>query len=88
MPPEHNVSAKTMGACDDTAPFSTDYLLRSLANHLAQAEKAKQEVANAESKLEQYRKDAAKNIDAADRKIEESASKAKSGISSWFGGSK
>lgn len=55
-----------------------------------QADKAKQEVANAESKLEQYRKDASreamKKIDAADRKVEESASKAKSGISSWFGG--
>jgi hypothetical protein len=27
-----------------------------------------------------------KKIDAADRKVEEGASKAKSGISSWFGG--
>jgi len=50
------------------------------------ADKAKQEVANAESKLEQYRKDAGKKIDAADRKVEEGASKAKSGVSSWFGG--
>jgi hypothetical protein len=53
---------------------------------LQQADKAKQEVANAESKLEQYRKDAGKKIDAADRKVEEGASKAKSGVSSWFGG--
>jgi hypothetical protein len=43
-------------------------------------------VANAESKLEQYRKDAGKKIDAADRKVEEGAAKAKSGVSSWFGG--
>jgi hypothetical protein len=53
---------------------------------LQQTDKAKQEVANAESKLEQYRKDAGKKIDAADRKVEEGAAKAKSGVSSWFGG--
>ncbi|KAH8782511.1 hypothetical protein BGZ57DRAFT_758666 [Hyaloscypha finlandica] len=42
------------------------------------------------AKVEQYGKDAKndalKKIDAADRKIEAEASKAKSGISSWFGG--
>lgn len=53
-----------------------------------QADRARQEVQAAEDKLEQYRKDANKKIDAADRKVEEGASKAKSGISSWFGGSK
>jgi len=41
-------------------------------------------------KVEQYGKDtkseALKKIDQADRKIEEGAAKAKSGISSWFGG--
>jgi len=56
------------------------------------AEKARQEVTNAENKLEQYRKDASreamKKIDAVDRKVEEGAAKAKSGISSWFGGGK
>jgi hypothetical protein len=57
-------------------------------NHLPQAEKAKQEVANAENKLEQYRKEAGQKIDAADRKVEDGANKAKSGISSWFGGGK
>ena len=57
-----------------------------------QAEKARQEVTNAENKLEQYRKEASreamKKIDAVDRKVEEGAAKAKSGISSWFGGGK
>jgi hypothetical protein len=47
-------------------------------------------LSNAEAKLEAYgkeaRSDALKKIDAADRKIEDSAAKAKSGISSWFGG--
>ncbi|KAE9377886.1 hypothetical protein N431DRAFT_479033 [Stipitochalara longipes BDJ] len=42
------------------------------------------------AKVEQYGKDtkndALKKIDAADRKIEAEAAKAKSGISSWFGG--
>jgi hypothetical protein len=55
-----------------------------------QADKARAELAKAEGKFEQYRKDAAndamKKIDQADRKVEEGASKAKSGISSWFGG--
>jgi len=42
------------------------------------------------AKVEQYGKDAKsdalKKIDQADRKIEDGAAKAKSGISSWFGG--
>jgi len=53
-------------------------------------DKARAELAKAEGKFEQYRKDAGKDamakIDAADRKVEEGATKAKSGISSWFGG--
>ncbi|EHL03284.1 hypothetical protein GLAREA_00489 [Glarea lozoyensis ATCC 20868] len=53
-------------------------------------DQAKAEAAKAEGKFEQYRKDASKEtmraIDNADRKVEESAAKAKSGISSWFGG--
>ncbi len=55
-----------------------------------QVEKSKAELAKAEGKFEQYRKDAGaeamKKIDAADKKIEDGAAKAKSGISSWFGG--
>jgi hypothetical protein len=57
-------------------------------DHLPQTEKAKQEVANAENKLDQYRKDAGQKIDAADRKAEGEATKAKSGIFGWFGGGK
>ncbi|KAI9861561.1 MAG: hypothetical protein M1813_005171 [Trichoglossum hirsutum] len=43
-----------------------------------------------ESKADQYRKDVGaelqQTIDQVDRKVEEGASKAKGGISSWFGG--
>jgi len=53
-------------------------------------DKARAELAKAEGKMDQYRKDASatalKKIDEADRKVEEGAAKAKSGISSWFGG--
>ncbi|KAJ5051499.1 uncharacterized protein L3040_001275 [Drepanopeziza brunnea f. sp. 'multigermtubi'] len=53
-------------------------------------EKSKAELSKAEGKFEAYRKDlgaeAMKKIDAADAKIEQEAAKAKSGISSWFGG--
>ncbi|KAF8862426.1 hypothetical protein BDZ45DRAFT_671164 [Acephala macrosclerotiorum] len=53
-------------------------------------EKGRAELAKAEGKLDQYRKDAGteavKKIDQADKKIEEGAAKAKSGFSSWFGG--
>ncbi|TVY64303.1 hypothetical protein LSUE1_G006984 [Lachnellula suecica] len=53
-------------------------------------EKARAELAKAEGKFDQYRKEAGtetmKKIDQADRKVEEGAAKAKSGISSWFGG--
>ncbi|CZT01730.1 uncharacterized protein RAG0_09209 [Rhynchosporium agropyri] len=53
-------------------------------------EKSKAELAKAEGKFDQYRKEASaetmKKIDAADRKIENKAAEAKSGISSWFGG--
>ena len=56
----------------------------------SQVDKSRAELAKAEGKLDQYRKDATsatmKKIDEADRKVEEGASKAKSGISSWFGG--
>ncbi|KAH8685947.1 hypothetical protein BGZ60DRAFT_396533 [Tricladium varicosporioides] len=52
--------------------------------------KAKADLKDAEGKFDAYRKDAGKEamkkIDEADRKIEEGAAKAKSGISSWFGG--
>jgi hypothetical protein len=61
-----------------------------LADPTQQTDKARADLAKAEGKFEQYRKDTAndalKKIDAADRKIEEGAAKAKSGISSWFGG--
>ena len=55
-----------------------------------QTDKSRAELAKAEGKFEQYRKDtgneAMKKIDEADRKIEEGVAKAKGGISSWFGG--
>lgn len=54
------------------------------------ADKARAELAKAEGKFEAYSKDAKaetlKKIDEADRKVENGAAKAKSGISSWFGG--
>merc|ERR1712098_600351 len=49
-------------------------------------DKSKAELAKAEGKFDQYRKDAGAKIDAADRKIENKAAEAKSGISSRFGG--
>ncbi|KAK6600928.1 hypothetical protein H4I95_07910 [Botrytis cinerea] len=53
-------------------------------------QQARAELAKAEGKFEQYKNDAAqttmKKIDEVDRKIEAEAAKAKSGISSWFGG--
>jgi len=53
-------------------------------------DKARAEVAKAEGKLDQYRQDISKGtlkkIDEVDRKVEQTAAKAKSGISSWFGG--
>ncbi|THV51101.1 hypothetical protein BGAL_0123g00130 [Botrytis galanthina] len=54
------------------------------------ASQARAELAKAEGKFEQYKNDAAqttmKKIDEVDRKVEAEAAKAKSGISSWFGG--
>ncbi|KAI9642914.1 hypothetical protein NHQ30_008648 [Ciborinia camelliae] len=61
------------------------------------ADKARAELAKAEGKFDQYKKDAdqyrkeaaqttMKKIDDVDRKVEAEAAKAKSGISSWFGG--
>ncbi|KAI9746549.1 MAG: hypothetical protein M1818_000262 [Claussenomyces sp. TS43310] len=54
------------------------------------ADKAREELARAEGKFDQYRKDASKetlkSIDKFDAKVEEKAAQAKSGLSSWFGG--
>ena len=51
---------------------------------------AKAKLAEASSKAEQYRKDAAKEInkevDKFDKTVEKKTTEAKSGISSWFGG--
>jgi len=52
----------------------------------SQIDKARAEAAKAEGKLEQYSKDAKKEVDAFDRAVEKKASEAKSGFSSWFGG--
>ncbi|RFU27921.1 hypothetical protein B7463_g8400, partial [Scytalidium lignicola] len=58
----------------------------------AAADKARAELAKAESKVDQYgseiRKDAKEKINAFDKKVEDGAAKAKSGFSSWFGSSK
>ena len=55
-----------------------------------QTEQARAELAKTEAKIDNYRKDASKEamkkIDKFDAKVEEGAAKAKSGISSWFGG--
>ncbi|KAI6092196.1 hypothetical protein F4821DRAFT_159065 [Hypoxylon rubiginosum] len=54
--------------------------------------KTQAELAKARQETEAYAKDAKaaalKKVDEFDRKVETEASKAKSGISSWFGGSK
>jgi hypothetical protein len=52
----------------------------------SQVDKARAEAAKVEGKLEQYSKDAKKEVDAFDRTVEKKASEAKSGFSSWFGG--
>jgi len=53
-------------------------------------EKARAELAKAEGKLDSYRKEAGKEATAAinkfDATVEKETAKAKSGISSWFGG--
>ncbi|KAL2073628.1 hypothetical protein VTL71DRAFT_10954 [Oculimacula yallundae] len=49
-------------------------------------EKSKAELAKADQYRKEAGQDAMKKIDAADRKIENKAAEAKSGISSWFGG--
>lgn len=60
--------------------------LEELLTIFFQTDKARAELVKAEGKFDQYRKDGLEKIDAADRKIEAEAAKAKSGISSWFGG--
>jgi len=54
----------------------------------AAADKARADLANAEAKVDQYgseiRKDAREKINAFDKKVEDGAAKAKSGVSSWF----
>jgi len=53
-------------------------------------DKARAEFAKAEGKLDAYRKEAGKDVTAAinkfDNTVEKETAKAKSGISSWFGG--
>jgi hypothetical protein len=70
---------KTLGLDRQSAD---EYILQ-----VASADKA---FSQAKSEAEAFGKgvkaDAIKKIDEIDRKVEDSASKAKSGISSWFGG--
>ncbi|KAI9759685.1 MAG: hypothetical protein M4579_002162 [Chaenotheca gracillima] len=53
---------------------------------------ARSKLGDAEAKANQYRKETGKDlqnkIDQADKKVEEGAAKAKSGVSGWFGGGK
>lgn len=76
--------------CCKPIRISLQTVVRTLANTYAQVERGRAELAKAESKIDSYRKEtgaeAMKKIDQADKKIEEGAAKAKSGISSWFGG--
>lgn len=55
-----------------------------------QVDKSRAELAKAEGKFDAFQKETRaetmKTIDAADRKVEQKAAEAKSGISSWFGG--
>ena len=54
--------------------------------HGRQVEKGKAELYKAEAYGKDIGAEAMKKIDAADAKFEKEAAKAKSGISSWFGG--
>jgi len=49
-------------------------------------DKSRAELAKAEAYGKDLKADALKKIDQADRKVEQKAAEAKSGISSWFGG--
>jgi vacuolar-type H+-ATPase subunit H len=55
-----------------------------------QVTEGKAKLADAQNKAEQFRKDAAKElnkeVDKFDKTVEKKTSEAKSGISSWFGG--
>lgn len=51
-----------------------------------QADKAKAELAKADAYRKEAERNAMKKINETDRKIEQKAAEAKSGISSWFGG--
>jgi len=90
----HKVSAKTKaqlpGTTSQVRKDGEKWASEAGAKVDSMVEQAKAEAAKAEGKFEQYRKDASKEtmkaIDNADRKVEDSAAKAKSGISSWFGG--
>lgn len=59
---------------------------------MLQLGKTQAELAKARADAEAYAKDlkagTMKKVDEFDRKVEAEASKAKSGVSSWFGGSK
>ena len=58
--------------------------------HVIQVAKTNAELSKAKSEAEAYAKEAKANalkkVDEFDRAVEKEASKAKSGISSWFGG--
>ena len=49
---------------------------------------AKSGLDKAENKAEEYRQKTGKAIDKFDKTVEDKAAQAKSGVSSWFGGSK
>jgi hypothetical protein len=63
-----------------------------ILTHVFQVSEADRQASRAKSNAEAFAKDARaeaiKKVDQFDAKVEEGAAKAKSGISSWFGGSK
>ncbi|KAH8821116.1 hypothetical protein F5884DRAFT_766675 [Xylogone sp. PMI_703] len=84
----HSASAKIRGELPPR-----DSALGKAENKVDEAtERARAGLAQAESKVDEYgsqiRKDTREKINAFDKKVEEGASKAKSGVSGWFGSSK
>ncbi|KAK6076126.1 hypothetical protein SCUP234_00264 [Seiridium cupressi] len=92
----HKLSAKVKGELPgrgkEAEKRTEQYGAEAGAKFDSAVSKSQAEIAKAQAEAEAYAKDVKastlKKVDEFDRKVETEAAKAKSGISSWFGGSK
>ncbi|KAI1851018.1 hypothetical protein JX265_004550 [Neoarthrinium moseri] len=92
----HKLSAKVKseipGRANEAEKRAESYGAQAGAKFDSAAQKTQAEVAKAKADAEAYAKDVKastlKKVDEFDRKVEQKTAEAKSGISSWFGGSK